>query len=241
MWNVIFLPTIDRLNPAEAMTGMRITRRQKLFGLSLLVAAPSRVWAQGQPPDAPASYNGEGILIAFPDYPVNTDTWYGNAQNVGHAGALMISPTGGTRYYEFGRYPPGNGTVRKVPIPDATIGANGKATPASLKAILRKLSDFSGKKGRIRAAYFVNMDFGAMATKASENPPRYDILNFNCGHFALGVMHSGNPKIDKPTIINVSPNNVVDEYIEEGNAEILYNYQTDALSIGDSDESDAKI
>lgn len=219
---------------------MRLTRRHSLIGLSLLAAAPSRVWAQGQPADAPAPYNGEGILIAYPDYPVNTDSWYGNAQNVGHAGALMISPTGVTQYFEFGRYPPGNGTTRKVPISNATIGANGKATPASLKPILRKLSDFSGKRGRIRAAYFVNMDYAAMATQAAKSPPPYSILNFNCGHYALGVMHAGNPKIDKPTIINISPNNVVDEYIEEGNAEILYNYQTDTLTIGDSDESDAK-
>jgi len=50
----------------------------------------------------------------------------------------------------------------------------------------------------------------------------------------------GNPKIDRPLIINPMPNNIVDEYIEEGNAEVLFSPTTGVISIGKGDESDAK-
>ena len=36
------------------------------------------------------------------------------------------------------------------------------------------------------------------------------------------------------------PNNIVDEYIEEGNAEVLFSPTTGKISIGEGDESDAK-
>ena len=114
-------------------------------------------------PDASAPLDAEALYVVYPDYPVNTDSWYGYTTLVGHAGALLISSTGLTKYYEFGRYPPGvAGRVRSVTVPTTVSDANGKATPDSLKAVLSKLASSSGKNTRIRAAYFLNVDFEKM-------------------------------------------------------------------------------
>jgi hypothetical protein len=185
--------------------------------------------------------NSGASLITYPDYPVNTDTLYGYTTMVGHAGVLLIKSDGLTKYYEFGRYDPAkNGKVRNQSIPNAEIASNGKATPSSLKKILESLSTKSGKGTRIRAAYFINVDFDKMLAQATATQPKYDILSFNCGQYAESVILQGNPKIDRPLIINPVPNNIVDEYIEEGNAEVLFSPTTGEISIGEGDESDAK-
>ncbi|OLT60779.1 hypothetical protein [Moorena bouillonii] len=186
-------------------------------------------------------YNDEALLVTYPDYPVNTDTFYGYTEMVGHAGVLLIKQSGLTKYYEFGRYDPAmNGVVRNKRIPNAVIGSNGKATPSILKAILRSLSTQSGKNTRIRAAYFINMDFDKMLAYAITEQPQYSIISFNCGHYAQAVILKGNPNVDRPLIINPTPNNIVDEYIEEGNAEVLFSPTTGEMTIGKGDESDAK-
>lgn len=192
-------------------------------------------------PDAAAPLNAEALYVVYPDYPVNTDSWYGYTTLVGHAGVLLIAANGLTKYYEFGRYPPGNlGRTRNVTVPNTTIDANGKSTSSSLAAVLKKLSTSSGKNTRIRAAYFLNVDFDKMNAKAAEAPGTYDITGNNCGHYAERVVLAGNSQIDRPTIINPTPNNFVDEYIEEKNAEVLYDPGTGLITIGKGDEDDAK-
>lgn len=186
---------------------------------------------------------GIALLITFPDYPVATDTWYGYTESVGHAGVLLINPTGLTKYYEFGRYDDAKrGEVRNPPVPNATMGADGRPTSTSLKAILRGLSA-AAKEGEtydIRAALFNDVDFDKMKAFATSKQPTYDITNYNCGHYAETVILQGNPRIDKPFILNPTPNNLVDEYIEEGNAEVTYDSTHDIIEIGSADESDAK-
>jgi hypothetical protein len=185
--------------------------------------------------------NSGALLVGYPDYPVNTDTLYGYTSMVGHAGVLLIKSDGLTKYYEFGRYDPANnGMVRNQSIPNVEIASNGKATLLSLKRILEVLSTKSGKDTRIRAAYFINVDFDKMLARATATQPQYDIRSFNCGHYAESVILQGNPKIDRPLIINPVPNNIVDEYIEEGNAEVLYSPSTGDIQISEGDESDAK-
>jgi hypothetical protein len=218
---------------------LRIDRRRVLVGVVASLVLPTNAFAAGQPDDDPAPLNGEGLLVVFPDYPVQGDGWYPNTDDVGHAGALIISNTGLTKYFEFGRYVP-DGQVKNRSVSNVTIGAKGKATPDSLKRVLGELSAVAGKNGRIRAAYFVNMDFAAMQASANLKPPKYDLTGYNCGHFAEQVITAGNSKVDKPWIVNPTPNNIVDEYIEEGNAEVLFNPANGAFSIGDSDEADAK-
>ena len=185
--------------------------------------------------------NSGALLVGYPDYPVNTDTLYGYTAMVGHAGVLLIKSDGLTKYYEFGRYDPAmNGMVRNQSIPNAEIASNGKATLLSLKKILEVLSTKSGKNTRIRAAYFINVDFDKMLARATATQPQYDISSFNCGHYAESVILQGNPKIDRPLIINPVPNNIIDEYIEEGNAEVLFSPSAGDIQISEGDESDAK-
>ena len=185
--------------------------------------------------------NSGALLITYPDYPVDTDTWYGYTTMVGHAGVLLIRFDGFTKYYEFGRYDePQNGVVRNQSVPNAVIASDGRATPESLKNILSVLSTKSGNKTRIRAAYFINVDFDKMLAQATATQPQYQVSGFNCGNYAESVILKGNSRIDKPLIINPLPNNIVDEYIEEGNAEVLFSPTRGDISIGQGDESDAK-
>lgn len=185
--------------------------------------------------------NSGALLITYPDYPVNTDTYYGYTTMVGHAGVLLIKFDGLTKYYEFGRYDHNlNGKVRNLSIPNAAIASDEMATSSSLKKILGILSTKSGKGTRIRAAYFIKVDFEKMLAQATATQPKYDILKFNCGHYAESVILQGNPNIDRPFLINPTPNNIIDEYIEEGNSEVLFSPTTGDISIGQGDESDAK-
>lgn len=159
--------------------------------------------------------NDKALLIVYPDYPVDTDSFYGYTTLVGHAGVLLIKSNGLTKYYEFGRYDPpvNNGLVRNKSVSNAEFGSDGKPTPLSLKTILSELSRKSGEKGRIRAAYFINMDFDKMLAQATATQPKYDVISFNCGLYAESVILKGNPSINRPLIINTVPNNIVDEYI----------------------------
>jgi len=196
-------------------------------------------------PDLAAPLNGEALYIVYPDYPINTDSWYGYTTLAGHAGALLIAANGLTKYYEFGRYPPGDsGRVRNVRVSNAVIDQNGKATPDSLKEILAELAAYTEKHTLqsmcIRAAYFLNVDFQKMELAATAAQDAYSIATNNCGHYAERVILAGNPKTDKPLVLNPFPNNFVDEYIEEMNAEVLYNPVSGSFSIGQGDESDAK-
>lgn len=221
------------------------TRREVLMAGAALALLPSSGVAA--PNDKASPYNGEALLVVYPEYPVNTDSWYGFTELVGHAGVLLISANGLTRYFEYGRYDPQmKGELRTYAIPNVVVGGDGKATPESLKDVLRALSDRSGrprdgKPTRIRAAYFINMDFDAMlAVASSQRPGEYDLTRFNCGHFARKVITAGHPDIDHPLIIVPVPINIVDEYIEEGNAEVLFNPANNAFSIGEGNEADAK-
>lgn len=212
------------------------------FGVMLFAGIGQPSFSATLPSDSAPPYAGEALLIVYPDYPVNTDTFYGYTTLVGHAGVLLISPSGVTKYFEFGRYDPQkNGVIRAIsPIPNVQIDADGKASAASLSEVLKVLSHSSGKDGRIRAAYFVRMNYDEMVATANQAPGVYDVASNNCGHFVERVILAGHPQIDKPLVVNFVPNNFVDEYIEEGNAELLYNPANNTLTIGPSDEADAK-
>jgi len=192
-------------------------------------------------PDLGRPLNSEALYVVFPDYPINTDTWYGYTTMVGHAGVLLIAANGLTKYYEFGRYPPGNnGKTRNIRVSNTIIDQNGKSTKESLRTVLSELSTGTGKGTRIRAAYFLSVDFNKMKSEAEKTQDLYDIASNNCGHFAERVILAGNSNIDRPLILNPTPNNFVDEYLEEKNAEVLFDPSDNTFSIGKGDESDAK-
>ena len=180
-----------------------------------------------------------------------------NTNTVGHAGILLIDNKSGlTKYYEYGRYKTNDGTsgkVRNITVPNVKIGKDGKPTNESLNNVLKTLSGEAGKNGRIVGAYVISSEFDKMNSYAinklnesnignpSYNKERepYSIWNNNCGTFSVDVIKQ-DKSVDIPTIINPSPVNIVNEFLEEGNAKVLYFPQNNKTYIGKGDEADAK-
>src|SRR6218665_1557901 len=73
-----------------------------------------------------------------------------------------------------------------------------------------------------------------------KNRPPYALSENNCGTFAADCMNQ-DPTVDRPSISNPTPTNIVDEYQEEGNARVTYDPKTKKSTIGNGDESDAKV
>lgn len=216
--------------------------------------------AAGEPLPEVEDDSAEALLIAFPDFLIESETPLGKVSGLGHAGVLLIRKDGLTRYYEYGRYPTKDGTkgvVHKKSVPNVIIGPDGKATPASLEAVLAKISAQSGQHGRIDAAYFQNVNFQVMEAyaqaKLKESNPEfkkdykkdrdpYTLTGNNCATFAEDVV-TQDKDVDKPSIWVHSPINTVDEYQAEGNATVAYDPKAKAgerLAIGAFDEADAK-
>lgn len=89
--------------------------------------------------------------VAFPDMPIQTDTWVGETTWIGgHAGVLDYNNKGITRYYEYGRHSPNvpgliarkgdNGNIRKVGMPNLVMGEDGKPTEDSMKKLQAELA-----------------------------------------------------------------------------------------------------
>lgn len=184
---------------------------------------------------------GHAYLICFPDYKVDAGS-LGEKDSLGHAGVLIVSDKGFTRYYEFGRYNGNHDGIVKNRTVSNVKTTDGKISPESLTVVMSELSKVAGKGGRIRAAHFINVDFDAMRKRAeAKDNGKYDELTFNCGLYAEAVILQGNRLIDKPTIAYPRPVNVVDEYIEEGNAEVLFDPEKKTLTESAGDEADAKV
>lgn len=190
----------------------------------------------------------DAILIVFPDYKISTPL--GKIGGLGHAGILLIdNKTGATKYYEYGRYDKEEkGLVRNIPISNVVLGKDGKPTVESLNKVLGQISEKSGQGGKIDGAYVISDQFDEMnkyaKDKQSENsdPKRtpYSLLGNNCGTFAADCINQ-DKTVDKPSISNPTPTNIVDEYQEEGNAKVTYDPKTKTTTIGKGDESDAKV
>lgn len=86
-----------------------------------------------------------GCTIDFPGYPITipgTDTQI----PLNHAGVLAYDDQGNTRYYEYGRYPPGDhGRVRRQKVPDLEIGPDGEFAEESWERPKDALREGPGK------------------------------------------------------------------------------------------------
>ena len=179
------------------------------------------------------------IPIAFPDYKIQVDlidlpsktvrTPFGSfstpkvdlgfkMSNLGHAGVLFINgSTGLTKYYEFGRYDPANhGLVRRVPVEDVSLAADGHPTKESLERTLRTISQNAGKGTRIEGAYIATGggSFSSMLSyakeQASKGRKKYDIWSNSCTHFMKDVVEEGiNQELDMSSF--PSPNQYIDK------------------------------
>jgi RHS repeat-associated protein len=193
----------------------------------------------------------DAILIAYPDYKIQTETFLGKVGGLGHAGVLIINnKTGATSYYEYGRYSGHKGpagAVQMQKISSVKIGKDGKPTTESLNKVLAELSKSAGQGGKLKGAYINSDQYDKMKTyaegKLAENKDinrnAYSLSSNNCGTFARDVIAQDH-EVDNPSVWLASPINIVNEYIEEGNAEVSYDPKTKKTKIGTGDESDAK-
>ncbi|WP_211678539.1 hypothetical protein [Moritella sp. 36] len=105
---------------------------------------------------------------------------------LGHAGILIVNGVSGlTKYYEYGRYdyPEKKGVVRRVPVPDVKLGADGVELK-SLIPVLSKVSKVAGKGSRIKGVFieavsvFEKLNQRVIVQKAMNNSPgrkEYDL------------------------------------------------------------------
>ena len=163
----------------------------------------------------------DGVLIVFPDYKIATPA--GKVGGLGHAGILLIdNKTGGTKYYEYGRYDSkGLGEVRNRSVSNVKIGKDGKPTTASLNKVLEQISKKSGHGTKIEGAYVESSNFeamksyaeGKMAENTDPNRETYSLTSNNCGTFACDVLNQDpNVKDKSPSISDPRPNSIIEEY-----------------------------
>lgn len=134
-----------------------------------------------------------------------------------------------------------------VKVSNVKIGKDGKPTVESLNKVLAQLSQKAGHGGKIRGAYIISDQYdkmkayadGKLAENDDPNRKEYGLTSNNCGTFARDVI-AQDDDVDNPSIWNPTPKNIVDEYIEEGNAEVKYDPTKNTTTIGKGDESDAK-
>ncbi|RQZ59647.1 RHS repeat-associated core domain-containing protein, partial [Burkholderia sp. Bp9004] len=149
--------------------------------------------------------------VLFPDYPIEyangkTSTWLG-----GHAGILLYSTTGVTQYYEYGRYNPNNpgiigaklpansGNVRRVSVPNLSLGADGQPTQKSLDVLSEALSRKAGKGTKTELKCDVTVDEKKAAEYAIDIANNVDRKSYSwtpwnanhCRTFSRDVFNAG--------------------------------------------------
>jgi RHS repeat-associated protein len=149
----------------------------------------------------------DSVSINFNYY--MADTGLGFRAPLGHGGTLLINEkTGSTKYYEYGRYKPdsdgvigaklpeNDGNVRKVSIPDATIGKDGKPTKDSLQKIYDSLSKSSGHGATVKATYYEGqnaqkIEQNILKIANDPNRIRYSLTSNTCKDFRDNTVQSG--------------------------------------------------
>ncbi|HPF26758.1 MAG TPA: RHS repeat-associated core domain-containing protein [Steroidobacteraceae bacterium] len=160
----------------------------------------------------------DAVPIVFPDYRINTPV--GRVGGLGHAGILLIDPTGVTKYFEYGRYPDNNcgcGSVRTRKVPNVKMGENNRPTPESFRRVLNVISARAGHGGRISGAYIQNSSYAQMLAEAlrrmgqngDPNREPYNLTDNSCITFVRDVLEAGG--VDTPWMIDPRPNSYIEE------------------------------
>ncbi|MCP4000511.1 MAG: DUF1566 domain-containing protein [Gammaproteobacteria bacterium] len=137
----------------------------------------------------------DAINIRYQNYPVNTEmvnpiTGKEIYISAHHAAVISVNPdTGGTRYYEYGRYDDDNkGEVRRRTVPDLVM-IDGAPTPESLDNLYSYISKELGKDSDVLATYHEDADHAKVNEYAEtvmndSDRPAYSLITNNCGDFA---------------------------------------------------------
>lgn len=144
----------------------------------------------------------DAIDVWYMGYPINTGevnplTGEDIIVNAVHAGVVSIDPaTGGTRYYEYGRYDAANyGVVLRRSIPNLVM-VNGEATEDSLLELEQYLSKNFGHNTALFSTYSSDANHllvNEYAEDFKNNPDReiYDLFSNNCITFAANSVSAG--------------------------------------------------
>ena len=190
---------------------------------------------------------GVAICVCFVNYKVKTPV---GKYEFGHGGILLIENNGITSYYEYGRYDSENlGMVRKVTVPNITWNGKGLISEEELNKVLSILSKKSGQNKDIRAAYIETNHIDIMLNYAkkwyAESNPKavvkdtpynkdrdtYNLFTRNCGTFAMDTVLADDEISGPDIIIKATPNNIVDEFLDQGHREVIYTSKTNSTEI----------
>jgi RHS repeat-associated protein len=164
--------------------------------------------------DPISAIDPEGLAacrVLFPDYPIEysdgkTSTWLG-----GHGGVVGYDSSGATQYYEYGRYSPNSagvvgaklpadaGNVRRVSVPNVSIGKDGQPTPESMNSLRIALSQKAGKGTEAELTCDAKADEKkvyeyAMSFARNPNRPHYNWKPWSanqCRTFARDAFNAG--------------------------------------------------
>lgn len=178
----------------------------------------------------------DAIAVVFPEYKITAlrRKWSG----LGHAGIVTIDSKGHTRFFQYGRYKGSNknappGRVRRLKVVDVIMNKNGTPTNASLKALLKDISQKAGQGGKVEFAYFDTTDkqtedmnkkaFDLMSQNESMDKQAYDLIDNNCGTFVNDILKTGG--VDTPWIVDPRPNSMIGEWQDDANETVSREYE----------------
>lgn len=170
------------------------------------------LFARNKETTAPPPNKGTAYFVTYPDYKAKDD-FSGISLPTGHAGVMLVSPNGLTKYYEYGRYNPQShsivgekldaeiGNYRKINIPNY----NGN----NMQDIANVLKQ-SAHQDRILLTEIPGIDFNKALNYVNERMNAdedtrkelydYNLLTNNCGTFANDVIRVGGQYVIEPII-----------------------------------------
>ncbi len=183
----------------------------------------------------------DAIAIALVDYEITVGER--RVPYLGHAAVITIDDSGGTKYFEYGRYDRARiGLTKNRTIPDVELGPNGLPTEESLRNVFRRVLKYAGQESRIQAAYFVTDEessakmtsYAWSCHKQNADPERqpYSSLSHNCATFAEDVLEAGG--VELPIILDPRPNGRAPVWQSKADFSMKYSPKEDKLRVNES-------
>ncbi|ELW2865649.1 hypothetical protein ACAK56_001579 [Salmonella enterica] len=176
------------------------------------------------------------IPVVFPDYMIGVGGY--KVPYLGHAGVLLIKgSSGGTKYYEYGRYDAADlGIVRNPSVANVKM-RGGAIVISSFKKMLRGLSVQSGQSGDISGAIFrkenvynkaISWLEGKKKDNANKDRKPYTLYDNNCATFVDDLLEY----LDLPSVISSysTPIDYMDNLQWRGR-DLTYKYKDDKLEV----------
>ena len=188
-------------------------------------------------------------MITVPSVPVDLPGWMNDIgvpdfktpkqlPDLGHAGVLFIMGSSGTtKYYEYGRYDPAClGIVRNRQVPNVKVKGS-TIDVASLKIVLKSISDQAGHHGAIAGAhiavpgmYPLMLAYCLKRYKDNNNPKRapYSLASNSCCHFMKETAEAGG--VSMPSMWDPRPVSYIGE-IQSWYDDLDYEPKGNALTL----------